>query len=446
MKKLGHNRYKNLFISHLWKFISKVVTPEELKGSHLIAVSGGMDSMALLKVAHDLSCQKRIGPVRAVFIHHQTRAGQDQEAELVGEFCQQLGIPFKRLNLYGLKGHLGNFENEARLGRKKLFFQELRSNELLWQGHHLDDSFEWHLMQKCRTHQLKSTLGIPVRNYQIVRPFLCVSKMQIQRYVSIHNIPYLNDPTNLDTKFDRNYVRHQVIPFMRARYPYFLKQYVSQMNSLSLILGLNPFESKKSLSHQFSDGEIFLGHQFQSDQLLESIHRLSKVKRGEITNSLQSMLRAIENNKKGPFQFSGGVEAYFSGHVLMLYQKGYQNKDREVAQILEKISEEDLDQLKPKSLSDLHDSWKKLLTLEEGFLFMPGLCLVRENQSTQKTLNTSVYDSLFPEVSSVCKRRGWRFIPLYKCLGQWEAKKKKLPKELRIMPLHELSYLFSFQA
>jgi len=218
------------------------------------------------------------------------------------------------------------------------------------------------------------------------------------------------------------------------------------MNSLSLILGLNPFETKKNLSYKFSDGEIFLGHQFQSDPLLESIHRLSKVKRGEITNSLQSMLRAIENNKKGPFQFSGGVEAYFSGHVLMLYQKGYQNRDREMAQVLEKLSEKDLDQLSPKSWGDLQDSWKKLLNLEEGFLFMPGLCLVRESQSIQKTLNTSVFDSLFPQVSLVCKKRGWRFISLYKCLKHWKDKKEKLPRMLGIMPLHELYHLFSFQA
>ncbi|MFA5584655.1 MAG: hypothetical protein WDA09_10620, partial [Bacteriovoracaceae bacterium] len=65
MKKLSPVIYRQLFFKHLWRFLKNVASTHELNGHHMVAVSGGMDSMALLWVAKTLHQQGMIGPVRA---------------------------------------------------------------------------------------------------------------------------------------------------------------------------------------------------------------------------------------------------------------------------------------------------------------------------------------------------------------------------------------------
>jgi hypothetical protein len=74
---------------------------------------------------------------------------------------------------------------------------------------------------------------------------------------------------------------------------------------------------------------------------------------------------------------------------------------------------------------------------------MPGLILVLENKNVCKTLNCSVYDARFPEVSQVCQERGLRFLTYTKCLERWHSRRGNLPEKLRILPLHTLTHLFS---
>jgi hypothetical protein len=76
---------------------------------------------------------------------------------------------------------------------------------------------------------------------------------------------------------------------------------------------------------------------------------------------------------------------------------------------------------------------------------MPGLLLVMENVSVGKILNTSVHDSLFPEVSNVIKHRHFRLMTTQKCLEVWKKKRLKLPERLGIIPLWTLSNLFPSQ-
>jgi hypothetical protein len=76
---------------------------------------------------------------------------------------------------------------------------------------------------------------------------------------------------------------------------------------------------------------------------------------------------------------------------------------------------------------------------------MPGLVLVLENESICKTLNTSVFDPLYPKVSAICKQQGLHFMTYQKCLDIWMQKKEKLPQTLRLLPLSHLSNLFTSQ-
>ncbi len=445
MKKLGPGAYRALFTKHIWRFLGQVTSSHELRGKHAVSVSGGLDSMSLLWFAKTLHQDGLIGEVRAIFIHHHTRDGQNADKELVQAFCEKEDIPFVCLDIEGLECTDANFEAKAREMRRRLSAKEMQANELLWQGHHLDDSYEWTFMQRHRSSSPESSLGIPVRNGHVVRPFLSVTRQQLQKLVKNEGIPFREDPTNLDLKYDRNFIRHKIIPAVREKYPKYLKFYAQSSNFLASARGVSLFNNGPTKIYTFDTGAIVLGETFSETQIQNLIHRYSSAHRGKTMVSIVRMLKAIENGKKGPFQFSGGVEAYSSFGLLMIYRQRVKNYDEAIASVLSNFSLESILDLGMYQKSELESVWKNLLSTHDAMLNMPGLILVLESDSINKSLNTSCFDPLFPRVSAVCKEKGLRFMSFSKCLHLWEKKKEKLPKTLRLLPLCNLSHLFPSQ-
>ena len=446
MKKLSPASYHDLFFKHVFGFLGKVMTHRELAQKHAIAVSGGLDSMVLLWFSHELHLAGKIGPVRALFVHHHSREGQDQDARLIEDFCLKKQIPFKILHAIGLDASAGNFENRARELRRSLLMAELEAREDIWMGHHLDDSYEWSIMQKYRSGRPKTSLGIPVRNGKIVRPFMCVSRDQIETLSKNEKIPFFDDPTNEDVTYDRNFLRHELIPIIKKKYPKYLKHYVNHANYMAMILHLNISNRVNGNQiHVYEQGAIIEGNHFSQFQVQELLHSFSHSQRGEISSQILRMLKAIDNGKKGHFHFSGGTEIYHSHQLLMIYQQKFKNYDAAIAAVLRTISDEEIGSLALFSRNDLLRAWENLKRSSDAMLNMPGLVLLCDRNSIRKTFNTSVYDPLFPEVSRVCKDRNFCFISSLKCLETWQKKKKNLPEMIRLLPLWTLSNLFSFQ-
>ena len=446
MNKLSPTSYKALFFKHVFRFLGNVATRHEMLNSHVIAVSGGVDSMVLLWFAQKLLEQGKIGPIRAVFVHHHTRRGQDHDAQLVEEFCLTHDIPFNVLHAQGLDHNAGNFESRARKARRELLMADLQKNECLWLGHHLDDSFEWSFMQRYRSSQPKSSLGIPVRNGRIIRPFLCVTKAQLKTLSGFEKIIYREDPTNTDIKYDRNFLREELFPVLKKRYPKYLKHYVNHANYLAALLHLSI--TSRVTGDQISvyeHGAIIKSSHFSQFQVQEVLESFSKSSRGEITTQIQRMFKAIDNGKKGPFHFSGSTEAYYTHNLLMIYHQGMRNNDKIIASVLARMSDEDIFSLPGFNCKDLERAWDNLTKSSDAMMNMPGLVLICEPKNVVKTLNGSVYDSLFPAVSAVCKDREFYFMSAQKCLEMWRRKKTKLPEQLRILPLWTLSNLFPSQ-
>lgn len=412
----------------------------------MVAVSGGMDSMALLWVAKYLHDQGMIGPVRAFFVHHNTRSGQKGDAELIEKFCKSENIPFKMVMLDGLSiGH--NFEARARRLRRQACIDELDTNEMLWVGHHIDDSYEWNFMQRHRSHTPKASIGIPVRNGKLIRPFHCVTRAQIQRLVKFEGIPYRDDPSNWDLAHDRNYIRHVIIPKVKKKYPKYLKFYTHFANFQALMIKSSYLNRSGVMSqmYAFDNGALLVGENFSEIQIQELIHHYSSTDRGEIITPIHRMLKAIDNGKKGPFHFSGGVEAYYTYKQLLIYHRSLINHDQDIAKTLSSVSNQELMALPTYSPLEIKNSWENILKSKDALENLPGLVLILESDSICKTLNTSNFDPLFPRVSELCRERGLRFMPILKCMEEWQRKKDRLPKTLRLLPLANLSNLFSSQ-
>lgn len=178
----------------------------------LAAVSGGVDSVSLLHWLHARGVR-----VAAGHLHHGMRgASADADEAFVRDFCARRGIPFyaERADVGALAARLGVSTEEAgRAARYDFLERTARSigASRVATAHHADDNAETLLFQLVRG--ARSGLGgiAPVRGIYI-RPFLGVTRAQIEAYAAENRLAHRLDEMNLDDAFSRNYLRHEVMP------------------------------------------------------------------------------------------------------------------------------------------------------------------------------------------------------------------------------------------
>ncbi|EHD2721447.1 tRNA lysidine(34) synthetase TilS [Campylobacter coli] len=175
------------------------------KGRNLLAFSYGSDSSALFhflvqnKIDFDL-----------VMINYKTRKNSDLEEQK----AKELALEFhKKIFTKSAPAIKGNFEKEAR-GFRYDFFEKIcleQNYDHLILAHHLNDQFEWFLMQLSRGAGLAEILGMQEcekrSNYTLLRPLLFTSKDEILSYLKENNIFYFQDESNENEKYFRNYIR-----------------------------------------------------------------------------------------------------------------------------------------------------------------------------------------------------------------------------------------------
>ena len=284
----------------------------------VIALSGGIDSVSLLKVMSLLFERGKIAfKPRVIFIDHQTRSHIEREKEAMIRYCHSLDIDIS-ISKVSFE-HSRNFEKNARDARYKLFKSELKNNELLLLGHHLGDSLEWSLMQTLKSSSLKSSLGIPVINGVIRRPFLCVSKNHIIRFAKEMGLKWFEDPTNSDVNFERNLIRKH-LKELEKTYPKLYAHHATRSASLAKKFGLHVKErsNKKAIKGPYLSrewGYIYIhdenDNSFSFDQrcedCLQLIFKGSKSSRGKIRQQYQKLKDLIRDYKVAELNFSGGV-------------------------------------------------------------------------------------------------------------------------------------------
>lgn len=183
-----------------------------------VAYSGGLDSTVLLHAA----VTNNLHNIRAVHIDHQLHADSNIWSQHCADQCKQLNIeldivcvdvrPFM---------HLGA-EGAAREARYQAFAEKLSANDVLFTAHHADDQIETVLLQLFRgagAHGLagcarKRKLGAAI----LMRPFLYVRRTAIKDYAQRYKLNWLDDPSNESLQFDRNYLRHKILPLLHSRW------------------------------------------------------------------------------------------------------------------------------------------------------------------------------------------------------------------------------------
>ncbi|APL93513.1 tRNA lysidine(34) synthetase TilS [Sphingobium indicum] len=168
-----------------------------------VAVSGGPDSMALL----DLAARAFPGRVEAATVDHGLREASAAEAAMVADWCRDAGIAHATLHPQGAVR--GNVQSWARAQRYALLeeWRAARGLDWLLTAHHADDQLETLLMRLNRCAGVGGLAGVRARQGAVLRPLLGKRKADLLAYALERGLPYVDDPSNGDARFDRAALR-----------------------------------------------------------------------------------------------------------------------------------------------------------------------------------------------------------------------------------------------
>ncbi|WP_437436505.1 tRNA lysidine(34) synthetase TilS [Ruegeria arenilitoris] len=189
----------------------EALLPDPLPRRLGVAVSGGSDSTALLRLLSKIAPTKGI-ELFAATVDHGLRKESADEAALVGEFAQRWGVPHTILKWQGWDGS-GNLQDQARRARYGLLLQWAQERGLgaIALGHNADDQAETVLMRLARAAGVSGLSAMAaVRregDIDILRPLLSVTRTQLRDYLNTEGIDWIDDPSNQDPRFDRIKVR-----------------------------------------------------------------------------------------------------------------------------------------------------------------------------------------------------------------------------------------------
>ena len=186
-----------------------------------VAFSGGLDSSVLLHLLAHLAKTESFPPLSAIHIHHGLQTAADAWPQHCQSVCDALGVP---LLIERVKVQPGaSLERAAREARYAVFSSLTQANEVLLTGQHRDDQAETLLFRLLRGAGVRGLSGMPaqrpVGQGTLIRPFLEISRAELEAYAQAHQLRWIEDPSNQDRQFSRNYLRHQIVPLLTGRWP-----------------------------------------------------------------------------------------------------------------------------------------------------------------------------------------------------------------------------------
>lgn len=186
-----------------------------------IALSGGLDSTVLLHLLAGLAQREALPPLSAVHIHHGLQTQADAWPAACQRLCDSLSIPLQVIHVHVAPG--SSVERAAREARYQALQATLGQGEVLFTAHHADDQAETLVFRLVRGAGVSGLSGMPAARAlgegRLARPLLNCSRHELQAYAEAHGLAWVEDPSNTDEQLSRNYLRQQVMPELRARWP-----------------------------------------------------------------------------------------------------------------------------------------------------------------------------------------------------------------------------------
>lgn len=201
-------------------FLSRKLAPYLDANRWLLAYSGGVDSHVLLDLLLGIPGRP---PITAVHINHQLQPEAVQWRIHCEQQAKAAGIDFIAIDVdVDLKsGH--SIEDAARRARYQAFESIVVSGDVLFFGHHLDDQIETLMLRMLRGSGTRGSAAMPasrpIGDGVLMRPLLDTPRSAIESYAETRQLVWVEDPSNQREDFDRNFLRHSVLPSIEQRWP-----------------------------------------------------------------------------------------------------------------------------------------------------------------------------------------------------------------------------------
>jgi tRNA(Ile)-lysidine synthase len=189
----------------------------------IVAYSGGLDSHVLLHAVAALREALNGREVVALHVNHGLSANAAEWSAHCATQCEKLGVPFTNINV-DAKPEMGESpEAAARDARYQAFGEFMQAGDCLLTAHHQDDQAETLLIQLLRGAGPRGLASMPVQAQFAsgwhVRPFLAFKRDALEAYARDQGLEWIDDESNFDTGFDRNFLRHEILPLLKQRFP-----------------------------------------------------------------------------------------------------------------------------------------------------------------------------------------------------------------------------------
>ena len=203
----------------------------------LIAYSGGLDSSVLLRLMVEIrNSSDSLPHLEAIHVNHGLNARADQWQLHCIQRCIEYQVPLTVVGADVSNQGLG-LEAAARQARYKQLEKVLASNDLLIMAHHLDDQIETFFLRLLRGAGVDGLAAMPslrdLGDGQIFRPLLTVPRIELERFAIQSDLRWVEDDSNRDTDFDRNFLRSEVLPIVQQRWPGYRKTVARAVNHMA---------------------------------------------------------------------------------------------------------------------------------------------------------------------------------------------------------------------
>lgn len=201
----------------------------------VVGFSGGLDSTVLLHLVREWQRQHPQVAVLALQVNHQLQSAATDWQHHCERVCRQWGISFVA-EVVAVDRQQASLEQAARIARYQAFRRHVRADDLLLLAHHRDDQVETLFQRLLRGSGVLGLGGMGELSHQeglrIGRPLLQQDRCELEYYARQHGLSWIEDPTNQDSQWERNFLRLEVLPQLRTRWPR-LNQTVARAARLS---------------------------------------------------------------------------------------------------------------------------------------------------------------------------------------------------------------------
>jgi len=275
----NNKKHSRLTAEYLIQQLNQFAEQYKIK-TWCLAYSGGVDSQVLL---HLLSLSKL--HVNAVYIDHGLQLQSADWARHCFQQCEQLNIPFQVIKVDATAARGESPEAAARKARYGALKNCIQENTCLLTAQHQDDQTETIFLQLLRGAGAAGLSGMPeITSFSCgwhARPLLNISQKQIEDYANLNSLSWVEDPSNQQVNYDRNYLRHSVMPELQKRWP-------------ALNKTLSMFASQQAENNQLLN---VLAAQDLSSSLSEesnlNITQLNNLDDARLRNALRYWLKSI---------------------------------------------------------------------------------------------------------------------------------------------------------